>query len=61
MERNDWTSPRIRLGCFATAALFSTVVVGSVVWLFAAGVPSVTSASYEVAMHAPADQLARAR
>jgi len=61
MDRNNWTSPRIRLGLAATAALFSTVIVGSVVVLFAAGAPSVTSASYQVAMHAPADQTARVR
>jgi len=61
MNHNNWTSPRIRLGCFAAATLFSTVVIGSVVWLFAAGAPTAASAPYEVAMHAPADQTARAR
>ena len=61
MDRNDWTSSQIRLGCSAAAALFSTLVVGSVVWLFAAGAPSATSASYQVALHAPVDQSARAR
>jgi hypothetical protein len=35
MNRNNWTTPQNRFGCAAAAALASTLVLSSVLWLFA--------------------------
>ena len=35
MNRNNWTTPQNRFACAAAAALASTLVLSSVVWLFA--------------------------
>jgi hypothetical protein len=34
MNRNNWTTPQHRFGCAAAAALASTLILSSVVWLF---------------------------
>ena len=35
MNGNNWTTPQNRFACAAAAALASTLVLSSVVWLFA--------------------------
>ncbi len=35
MNRNNWTTPQNRFCCAAAAALASTLVLSSVLWLFA--------------------------
>ena len=46
MNRNSWTTPQNRFTCAAAAALASTLVLSSVLWLFAdAGTPSASAPS----------------
>jgi hypothetical protein len=48
MNRNQWIDSRTRFGCAAAAALASSLVLTSVLWLFAAApspTPSATAAA----------------
>jgi hypothetical protein len=54
MNANQWSNPPHRLACAAVAMLASTLVLSSVLWLFAsAGAPS-AGASMVVVNHEPA-------
>ena len=53
MNRHAWTSPQTRFGCVAAAALASTLVLSSVIWLFAsAGTPTASAAPSQVLVSA---------
>jgi len=45
MNRNSLTTPQHRLGCAAAAALASTLILSSVLWLFAGGAGPTASAT----------------
>jgi hypothetical protein len=56
MNRNSWTTPQNRFACVVAAALASSLVLSSVLWLFAgAQTPTASAATVLVTADGPAD------
>jgi hypothetical protein len=54
MNTNQWSNPPHRFACAAVAMLASTLVLSSVLWLFASAGTSSAGASIAVAKQQPA-------
>jgi len=59
MNRNQWTSSQNRLSCAGVALLASTLVLSSVVWLFAGAADPIAGAPTAIADTRPASPSAQ--